>query len=132
MAGTNLNANPIHLGLGATAIEQPTFTGEMDWYMQYGEQHGVDGAEGRLVTLHTFTESWDVWEIHPHGSEVVLCTDGKITLHQEQLDGSVTQVTLSAGEYAINPPGIWHTADIEGTATALFITAGMGTENKAR
>lgn len=132
MAGIHLNTHPIHLGLGATAVEQPEFTGAMDWYTHYGERHGVDGAEGRLVTLHTFTESWDMWEVHPHGAEVVLCTSGNITLHQEQLDGSVNQVTLGAGEYAINPPGIWHTADVEGSATALFITAGTGTDHRPR
>lgn len=132
MAGIKLSSNPIHLGLGATSVEQPEFTGEMDWYMNYGERHGVDGAEGRLVSQHTFTEPWTDWEVHPHGSEVVLCTDGNITLHQEQLDGSVTQVTLGPGEYAINPPGIWHTADIEGSATALFITCGTGTEGRPR
>lgn len=132
MAGTNLKKFPLHLGLGSTAVEQPEFTGEMDWYMDYGKRHGVDGAEGRLVSLVTFTESWDVWEIHPNGAEAVICTQGSIRLHQEQLDGTVTQVTLNAGEYAVNPPGIWHTADVEGEATALFITAGVGTENRAR
>jgi quercetin dioxygenase-like cupin family protein len=41
-------------------------------------------------------------------------------------------VTLRAGDYAINPPGVWHTADVAGETTALFITAGMGTENRPR
>jgi hypothetical protein len=27
---------------------------------------------------------------------------------------------------------VWHTADVVGTATALFITAGMGTQNRPR
>ncbi len=41
-------------------------------------------------------------------------------------------ITLGAGDYAINPPGVWHTADIAEAATALFITAGFGTEHKPR
>lgn len=41
-------------------------------------------------------------------------------------------MTVGPGEYAINPPGVWHTADVEGEATALFITAGLGTEARAR
>ena len=43
---------------------------------------------------------------------------------------------MSALDMSKNPvhlgPGVWHTADIEGTATALFITAGLGTEHKPR
>ena len=64
----NLTKHPIHLGLGATAEVEPLFTGEMEWYQGYGERHGeADGVEGRLVSMHTFTESWDVWEMHPLG-----------------------------------------------------------------
>lgn len=132
MSIRNLEEHPLHLGLGATAIPQPEFTGGMDWYMAYGERHDGDGAEGRLVALHRFTESWPSWEMHPLGDEVVLCTAGRMTLIQESPDGSTAVVTLGAGEYVVNPPGIWHTADIDGEATALFITAGLGTEHRPR
>lgn len=127
-----ISTHPIHLGLGATADIEPEFTGEMTWYGGYSERHAADGAEGRLVTMHSFSESWDVWEMHPRGSEVVLCTQGEITLLQERPDGSTTAVTLAAGEYAVNPPGIWHTADVRDQAMVLFITAGEGTEHRPR
>jgi mannose-6-phosphate isomerase-like protein (cupin superfamily) len=110
---------------------QPAFTG-MDWYQGYCERHDRDGAEGRLVSMHSFTESWDSWEMHPLGDEVVLCLSGQMRLHQEFADGTTANVTIGAGEYAINPPGCWHTADVDGVATALFITAGMGTEHRPR
>lgn len=129
---TDIGTHPIHLGLGATAEREPVFTGDMSWYAGYGERHGADGAEGRLVTMHTFTESWDSWEMHPHGSEVVLCTAGEVVLHQERADGSTSRVVLGAGQYAVNDPGTWHTADVDQSATALFITAGMGTEHRPR
>jgi quercetin dioxygenase-like cupin family protein len=134
MAGNATDAykHPIHLGLGACAEVEPLFTGGMDWYQGYGERHAADGIEGRLVSMHAFDESWDVWEMHPKGSEVVICTAGAMTLLQEQADGSVLPVILVPGQYAINPPGIWHTADIEVSATAVFITAGWGTEHRAR
>jgi len=128
----DLTKHPLHLGLGATAIPQPEFTGDMAWCVAYGERHGGDGAEGRLVSMHRFTKSWDSWEMHPMGDEVVVCTSGSLTLIQELPDGRVERTVIGAGEYAINPPGVWHTADIEGEATALFITAGMGTEGRAR
>jgi quercetin dioxygenase-like cupin family protein len=132
MTGTDITAHPIHLGLGATAASEPAFTGSMDWYAAYSARHGADGAEGRLVSMHTFKDSWNVWEMHPRGCEVVLCTSGVITLHQERTDGSRQSVSLSAGQYAINQPGVWHTADVEDAATALFITAGLGTQHRPR
>lgn len=129
-----LNKYPLHLGLGATAVQQPVFTGEMDWYGGYAERTQADGTEGRLVTMHTFGESWDVWEMHPVGSEVVLCVSGEITLVQRMgaFDGPEVVTTIGAGEYAINEPGTWHTADVDAETTVLFITAGAGTEHRPR
>lgn len=122
----------LHLGLGATAVPQPAFGG-LDWYDGYGARHGADGAEGRLVSEYSFGESWDSWEMHPLGSEVVICTAGALVLVQEFPDGRTDTVALTAGEYAINPPGVWHTADVvEAPATAIFITAGEGTQHRPR
>ncbi len=122
----------VHLGLGATAVPQPPLEGGMEWYEGYGQRHGADGREGRLVSQYTFTEDWDSWELHPVGDEVVICTAGRIVLTQEFPDGRQEQVTLEAGEYAINAPGVWHTADLEGSATAIFIAAGEGTQHRPR
>ena len=132
MEGNNIERFPIHLGLGASARIQPEFTGAMEWYQDYGARHAADGAEGRLVGMHRFSQSWDIWEMHPNGSEVVLCVAGAITLHQEQTDGSTTTIELAPGDYAINEPGIWHTADVDGEASVLFITAGLGTQHRPR
>ena len=126
-----LDQNYIHLGLGARAVSQSPFT-DMDWYEDYGVRTASDGAEGRLVSMSTFSESWDSWEMHPDGDEVVICTAGCMTLHQAFADGSTASVTISAGEYAINPPGCWHTADVEAEATAVFITCGQGTQGRPR
>lgn len=121
----------IHLGLGATAETLSPFTG-MDWYADYQAHAAPDGAEGRLVSQYSFTESWTSWEMHPAGAEVVICTRGAMVLVQEWADGRRESVALTAGEYAINPPGIWHTADVAEAATAIFITAGEGTAHRPR
>ena len=126
----SLERFPIHLGLGAKAVAQPEFTG-MDWYAPYVERNAADGTEGRLVSLYSFGESWTSWERHPMGDEAVICTAGEITLIQELPDGP-RKVTLRTGDYAINPRGVWHTADVAQHATALFITAGVGTEHRPR
>lgn len=127
-----LAIHPIHLGLGATAIAEPEFTGDPAWYESYMARHASDGAEARIIAMHTFSAPWTMWEMHPEGSEVVLCTAGSITLHQEHPDGRAETMTLEPGAYAINEPGVWHTADVEGEATAVFITAGKGTQHRPR
>ena len=126
----NLTRNPVHLGLGATAVSEPDFNG-MEWYEAYGARHASDGNEGRLVSMFTFDEPWDMWEVHPNGHEVVLCTAGTITLTQET-DGKHVRTTLRPGDYAINAPGVWHTADTDASATAVFITSGAGTDHRKR
>lgn len=128
----NLTEYPLHLGLGATACVEPLFTGSMDWYADYVARHANDGVEGRLVSMHSFAESWPMWEMHPLGSEVVLCTSGKMTIHQEHPDGTSARLVLGPGQYAVNPAGTWHTADVETQATAVFITAGLGTQHRPR
>jgi hypothetical protein len=133
MEATDINEHPIHLGRGATAEIEPHFSGDMAWYQSYGERHADDGREGRLVSAFTFTEPWDAWEMHPHGSEVVICTAGSLILHQEKADGASARVTLTPGQYAINEPGTWHTADVVvAPVSALFITAGEGTTHRPR
>ncbi len=125
----------VHLGLGATTIPLPRHTGDVSWYAEYGQQHAADGAEGRLVSMHTFSEPWDTWEMHPNGSELVLCVAGSVALTQEAPDGTTSTVTISAGQAVVNDPGVWHTADLvdgEPDPTVVFITAGVGTEMRAR
>ncbi len=123
---------PVHLGLGANVSVEPEFSGEMTWYEDYGARHLADGNEGRLVSMYTFTESWPMWEMHPVGSELVLCVSGSIDLWQERLDGSLSTVRLGVGQYAVNEPGVWHTADVLDSASVVFITAGTGTEHRPR
>ncbi len=106
-----LSTIPVHLGLGATIDVLEPFDGSMEWYERYGAGHADDGVEGRLVSIHTFDAPWDTWEMHPLGHELVVCTSGRLTLHQE-LDGGVRTVLLETGE--------------------AVITAGMGTELRPR
>jgi quercetin dioxygenase-like cupin family protein len=126
----SLEEFPAHLGLGATIVREPRFTGGA-WYEGYADRHASDGVEGRLVSMHTMDGAWTSWEVHPKGAELVVCTTGRITVHQE-IDGQVRTVTLRPGEAIINPPGVWHTADADEPSTALFITSGIGTMNRPR
>ena len=132
MSSYRIDERPIHLGLGASAVVQPEFTGSLAWYESYVQRHHADGRDGWLVSQFSFDRPWDMWEMHPAGSEVVLCIAGHITLHQAHLDGTRGRICLGPGEYAINPPGTWHTADVQGAATTVFITAGLDTQHRVR
>jgi quercetin dioxygenase-like cupin family protein len=134
----SLETFPVHLGLGAKVSIQDEFTGSSKWYERYGQRTAADGAEGRLVSMFTFKKSWDTWEMHPHGDELVLCVRGTMTLIQE-INGRQEKSRLRAGEAIINPAGVWHTADIDEDdeeeieeVVAVFVTAGLGTESRPR
>ena len=65
--------------------------------------------------------------MHPFGDELVVHVEGALTLHLE-IDEHVRTLLLRDGQAVIKSPGVWHTADVDADATALFITAGTGTE----
>ena len=125
-----LSDKPIHLGLGARAAVESPITG-IEWYESYIQRRESDGIEGRLVAEHSFDADWDSWEMHPEGCEVVYCISGRMELIQE-LDGDMVTIELGPGEYAINEPGVWHTANVREPGTVLFITAGLGTQHRRR
>lgn len=131
MTGKSLETFPIHLGPGGKALPQPAMTGP-EWFDGYGERNDTDGPDGRLVSLYRFDSPWESWEMHPEGDEVVLCIEGAMTIHQQLADGSEATIALAPGDYAINPPGAWHTADTDVSTLALFITAGIGTVHRPR
>jgi uncharacterized cupin superfamily protein len=127
----DLSRFPVHLGQAGSVVRLPEFDGSMEWYDRYSADHDAEGADGRLVSLHTFGASWDTWEMHPSGHELVACVAGRITLHQE-IDGDDRVAVLESGQAIVNAPGVWHTADVDGPATALFVTAGRGTRVRPR
>jgi hypothetical protein len=116
---------PIHLGLGATARPLVDFGWSPEQMAAYGASAAADGAEGRLVLMDTQAQTWDSWERHPAGEEVVLLLSGRVDLIQD-LDGEHRRIELHPGEFAINPPGVWHTADVIEPGDGLFITPGTG------
>lgn len=88
-----------------------------------------DGREGRLVCITPQSATWDTWERHPAGEEVVVLLSGRVDLVQD-FDGDERVVALRPGQAAVNPAGVWHTARVHEPGAALFITPGAGTEHK--
>ncbi len=127
----SLADTPLHLGVGRTAVPLEGFEWSPEYLGSYDERYAHEEGEGRLVTWFEMTEDWTSWEQHPMGEEVVVCFNGRFRLHQE-LNGDAATVELGPGEYVINPPGAWHTADVIEPGTGLFITPGKGTTHRPR
>lgn len=101
----------------------PTFWQEID--------QRTDLHPGRLLMRFTFSGDWPTWEMHPAGDEVVIATEGEMTMRLDE-PGGVRTVHLPAGQAVVVPRGVWHTADVPERCTALFLTPGAGTQNRSR
>jgi mannose-6-phosphate isomerase-like protein (cupin superfamily) len=119
----------VHLGRGSTATPLPGFSFSPDCLRDYDERFASDGDEGRLVCVVAQDRTWDTWERHPAGEELVVVLTGRIELVQE-VDDEARAVVLGPGEAIVNPPGVWHTARVHEPGQALFVTPGRGTEHR--
>ena len=131
LATVDLSTTPVHLGLGSRALPIDGFAWDPEALRSYGEAVAADGAEGRMVMIFDEDASWTSWERHPEGDEVVVCLAGRLILVRE-VDGDARRTELGPGEAAVNPAGVWHTADIDGPVRILTITPGLGTEHRPR
>lgn len=127
----DLSRTFVHLGLGAVAIPIPDFSWTQDFLEKYQRDTELDGQEGRLVSVSRQAASWTSWERHPAGDELVVQLGGRVHVIQER-DGAEQVVELSAGMALINPRNVWHTADVVEPGDTLFITPGIGTQQRAR
>ena len=121
----------LHLGAGGRATPLPDFAWTPGYLDAYERRFAADGDEGRLVTTFRSETSWSRWERHPAGEEVVVLLSGRIDLVQRTGDGE-RRIPLRPGQAAVNPTGVWHTADVHEPGEALFITPGRGTEHMPR
>jgi len=125
----DLSRTFVHLGLegGPTATPLPDFTFTPECLADYAERFARDGRGGRLVSVLEQDRTWDSWERHPAGEEVVYLISGRVDLVQEH-EGTEHVIQMHAGEATVNPTNTWHTARVHEPGWALFITPGAGTE----
>ena len=128
----DLTTGAIHLGTGARAVPLPDFDWSAEYLEGYQLRFAADGIEGRLVVMVGGGDDWTSWERHPAGEEVVLVVSGRLDLIQRTADGGERRIPLGPGQAAINPAGVWHTADVHGQATGFFVTPGVGTQGRPR
>ncbi|HLI44715.1 MAG TPA: cupin [Acidimicrobiales bacterium] len=121
----------VHFGLGAVAVPLEGFSWEQEYLERYQRETELDGAEGRLLSVTPHTASWESWERHPAGDELVLVLSGLLTLVQE-IEGAEHRITLGPMQAVINPRDVWHTADVLEVGEALYLTPGLGTQKRLR
>jgi mannose-6-phosphate isomerase-like protein (cupin superfamily) len=129
MATFDLSRTFVHLGLGATATPIPDFSWTSSFMDAYAQSVAGDGDEGRLVCIVAQDATWDTWERHPAGEEVVFLISGRVDIVLD-LDDGQRIIELHAGEAMVNPTNVWHTARVHQPGRALFITPGCGTEHR--
>ncbi|HEY3957922.1 MAG TPA: cupin domain-containing protein [Streptosporangiaceae bacterium] len=121
----------VHFGLGGRAEMLPDFQWTADYLRRYEESHAPDGDDGRLAMIGPQNTTWDSWERHPAGDELVVVLSGRSELIQE-VDGEQRHLDMEPGRAVINPRGVWHTVNVHEPGTALFITPGRGTQHRPR
>jgi mannose-6-phosphate isomerase-like protein (cupin superfamily) len=125
----SLRSTYVHLRDDQSAADvevTPTFWEELGG----GERPRLDA--GRLLMQLDFSEDWPTWEMHPAGDEVVFLVSGSADFILE-VDGREQCVRLAApGDFVRVPRGVWHTARTSVPCSAVFVTPGAGTQNRAR
>ncbi|MEK7259523.1 MAG: cupin domain-containing protein [Pseudomonadota bacterium] len=123
----NLHSNYLRLRPDASAEVLPV--GRTFW------QDLAEGSLGNfhneyLVTSHSFSENWPMWEMHPCGDEMVILLTGSVDLVLEKKTGNKVLPLREVGGWALVPKGMWHTAKVNAPSTLMFITAGEGTQHR--
>ena len=91
-----------------------------DAYWQHRAEHD-EPANGRLMSIFDYTETWTWWERHPDGDEFVHVITGEVDFLLD--DGQEERSAhLSSGEGTIVPQGAWHRAVVHRPSTMLFVT----------
>ncbi len=127
----DLSTTYVHLGRGAKAIPVPDFEWSQEFLERYERDTAGDGDEGRIVCLIRQDATWDMWERHPAGEELVAQLTGGCVLTRE-VDEREERVELEAPMATVNSKGVWHTADVVEPGWVLFVTPSRGTEHRPR
>jgi mannose-6-phosphate isomerase-like protein (cupin superfamily) len=119
----------VHLGPEGTSVPLQVTS---SFWQQLASGAFAHPGPGRLVSCYDFSESWDSWESHPGGEEVVVLLSGAVDFLLEVDDEERVVPLTKQGQFLIVPRGTWHTANVRGSASMLFITAGEGTKHRPR
>jgi len=131
----DLSRSPIHLSTPAagrpSAVPMHNFGFDGPSFEAYIAAQCTDADPGRLVMIETSPVDWGAWECHHLGDELVIVLEGEAEFIQ-QIDGEERRFKVRPGDTVINPPGVWHTANVTKPLRAIYITPCPGTEHRVR
>lgn len=89
--------------------------------LRFGADRHASPGPSHLLSMFDYDTTWNRWERHPSGDEVVLLLDGSVDL---ALDDGTTErlVHLVPGRAAVVPAGTWHRAVLAAPSRMLFLT----------
>lgn len=82
-----------------------------------------------LVATFRYSDTWQQWEVHPQGDEVVSVLSGDIELILDQ-QPSPLHIKMGAGDTYVIPKNVWHRAVVHVPGDVLHITYGKGTSQR--
>lgn len=86
---------------------------------------------GRMVSRFIFDADWGHWEMHPHGDELIVVTEGAMTMVIEHPDRE-ERIETASGDAIVVPKGLWHRAEVPERCVAIFATYGRDTQGRPR
>ena len=131
----DLSQSPIHIATAGGNNESAELITDFNFdgpsFSRYIAEHCSKDAPGRLIMIEKSPITWDTWECHPAGDEIVIVLEGKGEFIQQTSAGEI-RIPVSSGDTLINPKGVWHTADVIQPIKAVYITPCPETHHKAR
>jgi homogentisate 1,2-dioxygenase len=123
----DLNATYIVVAENAATVFEG---GESFWQRLAHSDPELAAADGGwLISSYELDRSWDKWEMHPNGDEIVSCQQGACEFILDTNDGPTTLV-MTPGQTVVVPKGTWHTVKVADKTELLHITYGSGTTFK--
>lgn len=126
----DLSSNSVILSPAQRMETKPT--ADPDFYPSLSRDYN-NFAGHALISEHTFSSEWGMWEMHPKGDEAVYLIEGDVDfvlLFEHDKEEHVVRLN-SPGQTVIVPRGVWHTARAHKKSRMIFVTPGEGTRNEA-
>ena len=89
----------------------------------------TDLGTGYLMMVGSMDKTWDSWEMHPAGEEIVYLLSGSVDFVLDLPGGNQT-VELRGRAGCTVPRGTWHRAIVHEPGDMLFVTPGAGTKHR--
>jgi mannose-6-phosphate isomerase-like protein (cupin superfamily) len=70
-----------------------------------------------------------MWEMHPHGDEVLYLLDGALDAIFDEPAGERV-MTLHGGQTCLVPRGVWHRLIVREPTDLMFVTPARGTQHR--